>query len=69
MPKDALLELCFRSHSIDNKMIALDGTSNKANLGANAILGVSAVAKAAANALGNPLIVMLEDWSFYLLFL
>ena len=36
---------------IDKLMIALDGTPNKANLGANAILGVSmAVAKAAAQA-------------------
>ncbi len=41
---------------IDNTMIALDGTSNKARLGANAILGVSlAVAKAAAAAAGLPL--------------
>ncbi len=39
--------------SIDNLMIALDGTHNKGKLGANAILGVSlAVAKAAAEALG-----------------
>ena len=38
---------------IDAIMIALDGTANKAKLGANAILGISlAVAKAAANALG-----------------
>jgi enolase len=37
-------------------MITLDGTANKSNLGANAILGVSlAVAKAAANELGLPL--------------
>ena len=37
-------------------MIALDGTPNKARLGANAILGVSlAVAKAAAQASGLPL--------------
>ena len=37
-------------------MIDLDGTPTKANLGANAILGVSlAVAKAAANSLGLPL--------------
>ena len=37
-------------------MIALDGTPNKAKLGANAILGVSmAVARAAANYLGLPL--------------
>ena len=36
--------------AIDEAMIALDGTANKANLGANAILGVSlAVAKAIAN--------------------
>ncbi|MDG1476013.1 MAG: phosphopyruvate hydratase [Vicingaceae bacterium] len=42
--------------SIDNAMIALDGTSNKANLGANAILGVSlAVARAAAEEAGVPL--------------
>lgn len=42
--------------AIDKLMIELDGTPNKAKLGANAILGVSlAVAKAAANALGMPL--------------
>ncbi len=42
--------------AIDNKMIELDGTPNKAKLGANAILGVSmAVAKAAAEALNIPL--------------
>lgn len=42
--------------AIDKLMINLDGTPNKAKLGANAILGVSlAVAKAAANALGMPL--------------
>jgi len=42
--------------AIDQKMIDLDGTPNKAKLGANAILGVSmAVAKAAAEALSLPL--------------
>ena len=42
--------------SIDKAMIELDGTPNKDRLGANAILGVSlAVAKAAAEALGQPL--------------
>ncbi|MBL4669879.1 MAG: phosphopyruvate hydratase, partial [Flavobacteriales bacterium] len=42
--------------SIDNAMIALDGTANKSNLGANAILGVSlACAKAAAEESGIPL--------------
>jgi enolase len=41
---------------IDGAMIDLDGTPNKARLGANAILGVSlAVAKAAADARGLPL--------------
>ena len=41
---------------IDRTLIALDGTDNKARLGANAILGVSlAVAKAAADSLGLPL--------------
>jgi len=41
---------------IDRAMIALDGTNNKARLGANAILAVSlAVARAAANEAGLPL--------------
>jgi len=43
----------FNQRAIDDKLIALDGTENKANLGANAILGVSlAVSKAAAVAKG-----------------
>jgi enolase len=42
--------------AIDMELLAMDGTPNKAKLGANAILGVSlAVAKAAANSLGLPL--------------
>jgi enolase len=42
--------------TVDKLMIELDGTPNKAKLGANAILGVSlAVAKAAANSLALPL--------------
>ncbi|TXM67881.1 phosphopyruvate hydratase [Methylobacterium sp. WL12] len=42
--------------AVDEAMIELDGTANKARLGANAILGVSlAVAKAAAEASGLPL--------------
>ena len=46
----------FEQNLIDAMMIELDGTPNKSNLGANAILGVSlAVAKAAANELGMPL--------------
>ncbi|WP_394759335.1 phosphopyruvate hydratase [Flavobacterium sp.] len=46
----------FEQNLIDKMMIDLDGTPNKSNLGANAILGVSlAAAKAAANELGLPL--------------
>ncbi|MHA7131189.1 phosphopyruvate hydratase [Algoriphagus namhaensis] len=46
----------FEQNLIDQIMIELDGTSNKSNLGANAILGVSlAVAKAAAMESGQPL--------------
>ena len=46
----------FDQTAIDKKLIELDGTNNKGNLGANAILGVSlAVARAAANFLGLPL--------------
>ncbi|MDR2510524.1 MAG: phosphopyruvate hydratase [Spirochaetaceae bacterium] len=42
--------------NIDNTMLELDGTDNKAKLGANAILGVSmAVARAAASCMGMPL--------------
>ena len=45
-----------KQQEIDRLMIKLDGTPNKTNLGANAILGVSlAAAKAAANGLGEPL--------------
>ncbi|MFP4477712.1 MAG: phosphopyruvate hydratase [Desulfatibacillaceae bacterium] len=41
---------------IDRYMLELDGTENKSNLGANAILGVSlAIARAAAESLGLPL--------------
>ncbi len=46
----------LEQQAIDMAMIELDGTENKSNLGANAILGTSlAVAKAAANSLGLPL--------------
>ena len=41
---------------VDHTMLKVDGTKNKAKLGANAVLGVSlATAHAAANALGQPL--------------
>jgi enolase len=47
---------CLYQREIDAEMIALDGTENKGNLGANAILSVSlACAKAAAAALDIPL--------------
>ena len=46
----------FEQTRLDRLMIDLDGTPNKSNLGANAILGVSlAVAKAAAATAGLPL--------------
>lgn len=45
-----------RQAEIDNRMIELDGTENKAKLGANAMLGISqAVARAAAQSSGLPL--------------
>jgi enolase len=54
---DAILGLDAEDQAaIDARMIELDGTPNKAKLGANAILGASlAVAKAAADARGLPL--------------
>ena len=46
----------FDQVGIDHHLIDLDGSENKGNLGANALLGVSlAVAKAAAGSLGQPL--------------
>ncbi|MBK7890397.1 MAG: phosphopyruvate hydratase [Bdellovibrionales bacterium] len=46
----------FDQEGLDKKLRAIDGTANKAKLGANALLGVSmAVAKAAAQAAGLPL--------------
>ena len=46
----------FQQREVDRLLIDLDGTDNKARLGANAILGVSlAVAKAAADELEQPL--------------
>ena len=48
--KDAILGKEFDQESLDRLLIELDGTENKAKLGANAILGVSmAFARAAAN--------------------
>lgn len=55
--RDALLGMDARDQrGLDNAMLELDGTDNKATLGANAILAVSlAASKAAANAKGVPL--------------
>lgn len=48
--------------ALDNIMLELDGTENKADLGANAILAVSlAAAKAAAASLGKPLYAHIAD--------
>lgn len=47
---------CLWQEEIDQKLKELDGTANKENLGANALLGVSlAVAKAASSSLNLPL--------------
>lgn len=57
MGKDA-----SEQQAIDQKMIEIDGTENKARLGANAILGVSlAVARAAANSAKLPLYKYLNE--------
>ena len=54
--------------AIDQKMIEMDGTPTKSNLGANAILGVSlAVAKAAAEYLGLPLYRYIGGTNAYVL--
>jgi len=55
--RDALIGMDANDQrALDNKMLELDGTDNKANLGANAILAVSlAAAKAAAAEKGVPL--------------
>jgi len=54
---EALLDMdAMNQIEIDTALIKLDGTANKGNLGANAILGVSlACAKAVSNALDMPL--------------
>ena len=54
---DAIVGLdAFDTYAVDAAMIAADGTKDKSNLGANAILATSiASARAAANSLGIPL--------------
>ena len=55
--KPAVLGLsALEQEALDNLLIEIDGTPNKSQLGANAILGVSmAAARAAAQSAGNPL--------------
>ena len=58
----------LEQRAIDHKMIELDGTKTKSNLGANAILGVSlAVAHAAANYLDIPLYRYIGGTNTYVL--
>ena len=58
----------YNQREIDNALIKLDGTINKSNLGANAVLGVSlACCKAAANSLGLPLYYYIGGINSYLL--
>lgn len=61
--REALIGMDARDQrALDNAMLALDGTDNKANLGANAILGVSlAAARAAASAREMPLYAHIAD--------
>ena len=52
----ALKGVCCEPRKIDKLLVKLDGTENKSNLGANAMLAVSlAVARAASEAYGIPL--------------
>ena len=55
--RDAIIGMdATEQQAIDNKLIAIDGTNNKARLGANALLAISmATARAAANDAGVPL--------------
>ncbi|UTW02919.1 phosphopyruvate hydratase [Amphritea atlantica] len=61
--RDALIGMDVTDQrALDNRMLELDGTENKENLGANAILAVSlAAAKAAAMVKGIPLYAHIAD--------
>ena len=62
--REVLVGKNFDQRSLDEAMIALDGTENKAKLGANAILGVSlAFSHAAAKSAGVPLYEYFKDIS------
>lgn len=60
---DAIKDIdATNQRAIDEAMLAVDGTDNKSNMGANAILGVSlAVARVAAQGQGKELYVHLRD--------
>lgn len=63
--KSAIIGMEADPNSIDNKLLELDGTPNKANLGANAILSVSlAICRAASHAEGKPLWKFLNSYYF-----
>lgn len=65
----ALVGLCaLEQRNIDMRMVEMDDTAAKSNLGANAILGVSmAIAKAAANYLRIPLYRYLGGFNTYVM--
>lgn len=63
--KEAVVGMEADPNSIDMKMLELDGTPNKAKLGANAILSVSqAVVKAAAHTQNKPLWEFMNSYFF-----
>ncbi len=63
--KNALVGMEADPNLIDSKLLELDGTTNKANLGANAILSVSlAVCRAAAHSQNLPLWKFLNEYFF-----
>ncbi len=63
--KEAIVGMKADPNTIDELMLQLDGTPNKAKLGANAILSVSqAVVKAAAHAKGQPLWKFMNEYYF-----
>ena len=60
--KKSVINQIFEQHTLDNLLIDLDGTDNKQNLGANALLAVSlAFAHARANVLNIPLYKTFSD--------
>ncbi|MDO8270144.1 MAG: phosphopyruvate hydratase [Candidatus Levybacteria bacterium] len=63
--KDAIVGMEADPNTIDSKLLQLDGTENKANLGANAILSVSqAVVRAAAHTENVPLWKFMFEYYF-----